>query len=186
MSVWRPLFIKCIILDHKLQRMLNDSKIGQLNSERPLHQTAVSSTEYQNDAQSCTLMQNNSLIYLNCFCGMMFGFWLFFLLGGGGGVAAIEGLRELMARLTEQFFQHPVSKLMIFPKQPSREVHLESKTESQEIYFHSHKLICIVKHIFHSHSCISQFHLCASQCQIQFMDQESIWNRRPRSGLKIM
>ena len=74
MSVWRPLFIKCIILDHKLQRMLNDSKIGQLNSERPLHQTAVSSTEYQNDAQSCTLMQNNSLIYLNCFCGMMFGF----------------------------------------------------------------------------------------------------------------
>ena len=41
MSVWRPLFIKCIILDHKLQRMLNDSKIGQLNSERPLHQTAV-------------------------------------------------------------------------------------------------------------------------------------------------
>ena len=41
MSVWRPLFIKCIILDHKIQRMLNDSKIGQLNSERPLHQTAV-------------------------------------------------------------------------------------------------------------------------------------------------
>ena len=41
MSVWRPLFIKCIILDHKLQRMLNDSKIGQLHSERPLHQTAV-------------------------------------------------------------------------------------------------------------------------------------------------
>ena len=33
--------VKCIILDHKLQRMLNDSKIGQLNSERPLHQTAV-------------------------------------------------------------------------------------------------------------------------------------------------
>ena len=29
MSVWRPLFIKCIILDHKLQRMLNDSKIAQ-------------------------------------------------------------------------------------------------------------------------------------------------------------
>ena len=70
---------------------------------------------------------------------------------------SIEGLRELMVRLTEQFFQHPVSKLMFFPKQPSREVHLESKTESQEIYFHSHKLICIVKHIFHSHSCISQF-----------------------------
>ena len=41
MSVWRPRFIKCIILDHKLQRMLNDSKIAQLNSERPLHQTAV-------------------------------------------------------------------------------------------------------------------------------------------------
>ena len=41
MSVWRPLFIKCIILDHKLQRMLNDSKIAQLNSERPLHQTVV-------------------------------------------------------------------------------------------------------------------------------------------------
>ena len=41
MSVWRPLFVKCIILDHKLQRMLNDSKIAQLNSERPLHQTAV-------------------------------------------------------------------------------------------------------------------------------------------------
>ena len=30
-----------MILDHKLQRMLNDSKIAQLNSERPLHQTAV-------------------------------------------------------------------------------------------------------------------------------------------------
>ena len=39
--MWRPLFLKCIILGHKLQRMLNDSKIGQLNSERPLHQTAV-------------------------------------------------------------------------------------------------------------------------------------------------
>ena len=26
MSVWRPLFIKCIILDHKLKRMLNDVK----------------------------------------------------------------------------------------------------------------------------------------------------------------
>ena len=42
MSMWRPLFLKCMILDHKLQRMLNDSKIAQLNSERPLHQTAVS------------------------------------------------------------------------------------------------------------------------------------------------
>ena len=31
-----------MILDHKLQRMLNDSKIAQLNSERPLQQTAVS------------------------------------------------------------------------------------------------------------------------------------------------
>ena len=41
MSMWRPLFLKCMILDHKLQRMLNDSKIAQLNSERPLHQTAV-------------------------------------------------------------------------------------------------------------------------------------------------
>ena len=41
MSMWRPLFIKCIILEHKLQRMLNDSKIAQLNSERPLLQTAV-------------------------------------------------------------------------------------------------------------------------------------------------
>ena len=41
MSMWRPRFLKCMILDHKLQRMLNDSKIGQLNSERPLHQTAV-------------------------------------------------------------------------------------------------------------------------------------------------
>ena len=135
-------------------------------------------------------MQNISLIYLNCFCGIVSrqDVWILtiFFVGVGVGVAAIEGLRELMARLTEQFFQHPVSKLMFFPKQPSREVHLESKTESQEIYFHSHKLICIVKHIFHSHSCISQFHLCASQCQIQFMDQESIWNRRPRSGLKIM
>ena len=40
-SMWRPLFIKCIILDHKLQRMLNDSKIAQLISERPSHQTAV-------------------------------------------------------------------------------------------------------------------------------------------------
>ena len=30
-----------MILDHKLQRMLNDSKIAQLNSERPLRQTAV-------------------------------------------------------------------------------------------------------------------------------------------------
>ena len=37
----RPLFLKCMILDQKLQRMLNDSKIAQLNSERPLHQTAV-------------------------------------------------------------------------------------------------------------------------------------------------
>ena len=52
MSVWRPLFIKCIILDHKLQRMLNDSKIAQLNSERPLHQTAV--TVYQRVLQSST------------------------------------------------------------------------------------------------------------------------------------
>ena len=41
MSMWRPLFLKCMILDHKLQRMLNASKIAQLNSERPLHQTAV-------------------------------------------------------------------------------------------------------------------------------------------------
>ena len=41
MSVWRPLFIKCIILDHKLQRMLNDSQIAQLIFERPLHQRAV-------------------------------------------------------------------------------------------------------------------------------------------------
>ena len=41
MSMWRPLFLKFMILDHKLQRMLNDSKIDQLNSERPLHQTAV-------------------------------------------------------------------------------------------------------------------------------------------------
>ena len=41
MSMGRPLFLKCMILDHKLQRMLNDSKIAQLNSERPLHQTAV-------------------------------------------------------------------------------------------------------------------------------------------------
>ena len=39
--MWRPLFLKCMILDHKLQRMFNDFKIGQLNSERPLHQTAV-------------------------------------------------------------------------------------------------------------------------------------------------
>ena len=30
-----------MILDHKLQRMLNDSKIAQLIFERPLHQTAV-------------------------------------------------------------------------------------------------------------------------------------------------
>ena len=39
--MWRLLFLRCMILDHKLQRMLNDSKIAQLNSERPLHQTAV-------------------------------------------------------------------------------------------------------------------------------------------------
>ena len=39
--MWIPLFLKCMILDHNLQRMLNDSKIAQLNSERPLHQTAV-------------------------------------------------------------------------------------------------------------------------------------------------
>ena len=39
--MWRPLFLKCMILDHKLQRILNDSKIAQLNSERPSHQTAV-------------------------------------------------------------------------------------------------------------------------------------------------
>ena len=146
-----------------------------------------SSTEYQNDAQSCSLMQNSSLIYLNCFCGIVSrqDVWILTILFVGEG-GTIEGLRELMARLTEQFFQHPVSKLMFFPKQPSREVHLESKTERQEIHFHSHKLICIVKHIFHSHSCKSQFQKCASQCQIQFMDQESIWNRRPCSGSKIM
>ena len=42
MSMWRPLFLRCMILDHKLQRMLNGFKIGQLNSESPLHQTAVS------------------------------------------------------------------------------------------------------------------------------------------------
>ena len=30
-----------MILDQKLQRMLNDSKIAQLNSERLLHQTSV-------------------------------------------------------------------------------------------------------------------------------------------------
>ena len=41
MSMRRPLFLRFMILDHKLQRMLNDSKIAQLNSERPLHQTAV-------------------------------------------------------------------------------------------------------------------------------------------------
>ena len=41
MSMWRPLFLRCMILDHKLQRMLNDSEIAQLDSERPLHQTAV-------------------------------------------------------------------------------------------------------------------------------------------------
>ena len=41
MSMWRLLFLKCMILDQKLQRMFNDSKIAQLNSERPLHQTAV-------------------------------------------------------------------------------------------------------------------------------------------------
>ena len=29
MSMWRPLFLKRMILDHKLQRMLNDSKIAQ-------------------------------------------------------------------------------------------------------------------------------------------------------------
>ena len=56
MSVWRPLFIKCIILDHKLQRMLNDSKIAQLNSERPLHQTAVG--EYFKQHQSSVLSKN--------------------------------------------------------------------------------------------------------------------------------
>ena len=41
--MWRALFLKCMTLDHKLQRMLNDSKIAQLNSKRPLHQTAVGS-----------------------------------------------------------------------------------------------------------------------------------------------
>ena len=41
MSMWRPLFLQCMILDHKLQRMLNDSKTAQLNFERPFHQTAV-------------------------------------------------------------------------------------------------------------------------------------------------
>ena len=41
MSMWRPLFLRCMILDHNLQRMLNGFKIRQLNSERPLHQTAV-------------------------------------------------------------------------------------------------------------------------------------------------
>ena len=52
----------------------------------------------------------------------------------------IGTVHELIARLTEQFFQHPVTKLMIFPKQPSREVHLESTTELQIIYFPSPQL----------------------------------------------
>ena len=46
-------------------------------------------------------------------------------------------LHEFIARLNEQFFHHPVAKLMIFPKEPSREVHLESITELQIIYFPS-------------------------------------------------
>ena len=60
------------------------------------------------------------------------GFWNMFVWGTIGTV------HELIARLTEQFFQHPVTKLMIFPEQPSREVHLESTTELQIIYFPSH------------------------------------------------
>ena len=60
MSVWRPLFLKCMILDHKLQRMLNDSKIGQLNSERPLHQTAVCGT--YNDLERNEQMRQYHLI----------------------------------------------------------------------------------------------------------------------------
>ena len=59
-------------------------------------------------------------------------YWNMFVWGTIGTV------HELIARLTEQFFQHPVTKLMIFPKQPSREVHLESTTELQIIYFPSH------------------------------------------------
>ena len=50
----------------------------------------------------------------------------------------IGASHEFIARLTEQFFRlHRVTKLMIFPKQPSVEVHLESNTELQIIYFPS-------------------------------------------------
>ena len=45
-------------LDHKLQRMLNDSKIAQLNSERPLHQTAV-------PLKLNKLLVNDLLLHLN-------------------------------------------------------------------------------------------------------------------------
>ena len=65
MSVWRPLFIKCIILDHKLQRMLNDSKIAQLNSERPLHQTAV-----------CDKVINICLLILKCLLSLIYQIWV--------------------------------------------------------------------------------------------------------------
>ena len=46
-----------MILDQKLQRMLNDSKIAQLNSERPLHQTAVS-----HQTSSLEIKKNHNVI----------------------------------------------------------------------------------------------------------------------------
>ena len=63
MSMWRPLFLKCMILDQKLQRMLNDSKIAQLNSERPLHQTAV---RWESSTSCRNYNTSNCLIHIYC------------------------------------------------------------------------------------------------------------------------
>ena len=73
MSVWRPLFIKCIILDHKLQRTLNDSKIAQLNSERPSHQTAVLCNHHHIASEFKDLLCHHHLLVV---------LWLLLLLKG--------------------------------------------------------------------------------------------------------
>ena len=54
-----------MILDHKLQRMLNDSKIAQLNSESPLHQTAVPPHFGQEDVFFSWMASRSMCAYIN-------------------------------------------------------------------------------------------------------------------------
>ena len=70
MSMWRPRFLKCMILVHKLQRMFNGFKIGQLNSERPLHQTAVTvaTTKYGTSGQ----VGQKQIVAINRFFSSLF------------------------------------------------------------------------------------------------------------------